>query len=70
MAVSVVDRASAENIIVPHGETVLSRHAGRRGAIAKDEITPISDVRGSRDFRLQIAENVLRKFYYDVAGSA
>ena len=37
------------------------------GAIAKEEITPISDVRGSRDFRLQLAENVLKKFYYDVA---
>lgn len=36
------------------------------GALAKDEITPISDVRGSRDFRLQLAENVLKKFYYDV----
>ncbi|HEV8660486.1 MAG TPA: FAD binding domain-containing protein [Thermoanaerobaculia bacterium] len=36
------------------------------GAIAKEEITPITDVRGSRDFRLQLAENVLRKFYYDV----
>ncbi len=38
------------------------------GAVAKDEIAPISDVRGSRDFRLQLAENVLRKFYYDVSG--
>ncbi|HEX7419013.1 MAG TPA: FAD binding domain-containing protein [Thermoanaerobaculia bacterium] len=37
------------------------------GAIARGEITPISDVRGSRDFRLQLAGNVLRKFYYDVA---
>ena len=37
------------------------------GAIARDEITPISDVRGSRDFRLQLAGNVLKKFYYDVA---
>jgi xanthine dehydrogenase small subunit len=37
------------------------------GAVARGEITPISDVRGSRDFRLQLAENVLRKFYYDVA---
>jgi xanthine dehydrogenase small subunit len=36
------------------------------GAIAKEEITPITDVRGSRDFRLQLAENVLKKFYYDV----
>ena len=39
------------------------------GAIAKEEITPISDVRGSRDFRLQLAENVLKKFYYDLTGS-
>jgi xanthine dehydrogenase small subunit len=37
------------------------------GAIARDEITPISDVRGSRNFRLQLAGNVLKKFYYDVA---
>ena len=36
------------------------------GAIAKEEIAPISDVRGSRDFRLQLAANVLKKFYYDV----
>ncbi len=36
------------------------------GAIAKEEITPIDDVRGSREFRLQLAENVLKKFYYDV----
>ncbi|HEX7153024.1 MAG TPA: FAD binding domain-containing protein [Thermoanaerobaculia bacterium] len=37
------------------------------GTIARDEITPLSDVRGSRDFRLQLAENVLKKFYYDVS---
>ena len=35
------------------------------GLVAREEITPISDVRGSRDFRLQLAENVLRKFYYE-----
>jgi xanthine dehydrogenase small subunit len=34
--------------------------------IAREEITPISDVRGSRDFRLRLAGNVLRKFYYSV----
>jgi xanthine dehydrogenase small subunit len=38
------------------------------GNVARDEIAPISDVRGSREFRRQLAENVLRKFYYDVAG--
>ena len=35
------------------------------GEIARGEITPISDVRGSREFRLQLAENVLQRFYYD-----
>ncbi|HVR42354.1 MAG TPA: FAD binding domain-containing protein [Thermoanaerobaculia bacterium] len=37
------------------------------GEIAKQEIAPISDVRGSADFRLQLAGNVLQKFYYDVS---
>src|SRR5207244_7111532 len=34
---------------------------------ARAEVQPISDVRGSRDFRLQLAGNILRKFYYDCA---
>lgn len=37
------------------------------GAIAREEITPLSDVRGSRDYRLQLAENILVKFYYETA---
>jgi xanthine dehydrogenase small subunit len=41
------------------------REAGRR---ARAEVEPISDVRGSRDFRLTLAENVLLKFYHDCAG--
>lgn len=40
------------------------REAGR---IARREIKPISDVRGSADFRLQLAENILSKFYYETA---
>ena len=35
------------------------------GEIARNEIAPIADVRGSREFRLQLAENVLQRFYYD-----
>ena len=35
------------------------------GTIARTEITPITDVRGSADFRLQLAENILTKFYFD-----
>lgn len=33
------------------------------GRFARREITPISDVRGSRDFRLTLAETILQKFY-------
>ena len=36
------------------------------GDIAVDEITPISDVRGGADFRLQLARNVLLKFYHQL----
>jgi len=42
------------------------REAGKQ---ARSEIEPISDVRGSRDFRLQLAENILVKFYHDVTGA-
>lgn len=38
------------------------------GEIARQEILPISDVRGSADFRYQLAENILLKFYYETAG--
>ena len=36
--------------------------------IARGEITPISDVRGDAEYRFTLAENVLRKFYFDVMG--
>jgi xanthine dehydrogenase small subunit len=45
----------------PFNETTF-RRAGR---IARSEIQPIDDVRGSRDFRLRLAENVLAKFFFD-----
>ncbi len=47
----------------PLDESVL-REAGR---LARTEVTPITDVRGSADFRLQLAENILAKFYFDCA---
>lgn len=37
------------------------------GEVAKSEITPLSDVRGSSDFRYQLAENILLKFFYETA---
>jgi xanthine dehydrogenase small subunit len=36
--------------------------------LARSEITPISDVRGSADYRFLLAENLLRKFYFDASG--
>lgn len=39
----------------------------KAGEIAVAEITPISDVRGSRDYRLQLAENIMEKFYFETA---
>jgi len=37
------------------------------GKVACDEITPISDVRGARDYRLQLAQNILVRFYHETA---
>jgi xanthine dehydrogenase small subunit len=39
------------------------------GRIARGEVTPISDVRGSADYRAQLAENILPKFWYDAFAS-
>jgi len=35
------------------------------GEVARGEIAPISDVRGSKDMRLVLAENILTKFFYE-----
>ena len=35
------------------------------GEIARGEISPITDVRGSKEFRLQLAENIMSRFYYE-----
>jgi len=43
------------------------RHAGR---IARDEVKPISDVRGSAEYRAQLAENIMVKFGHDVSPTA
>ncbi len=35
------------------------------GAIAREEVAPISDVRGSSDYRSQLVENLFAKCYYE-----
>ena len=37
------------------------------GRMARTEISPISDVRGGAEYRAQLAENILRKFFHDVS---
>jgi len=39
----------------------------KAGEIAKQEISPISDVRGSSDFRNYLAGTILERFYYETA---
>jgi xanthine dehydrogenase small subunit len=39
------------------------------GAVARSEISPISDMRGSAAFRSQLAENILMKFYWEEVGA-
>jgi xanthine dehydrogenase small subunit len=65
VAPTVVRLPATEAMLVgkPFDENTF-REAGRR---ARAEVTPITDVRGSADFRLQLCENVLRKFYHDEA---
>src|SRR5262249_37690731 len=41
------------------------REAGIR---ARAEVAPISDVRASSRYRLQLSENILLKFYHEFAG--
>jgi xanthine dehydrogenase small subunit len=40
------------------------------GAIAKEQISPWTDVRGGADFRRQLAENLLLKAYHEFAGES
>ncbi len=35
------------------------------GDLAVQEITPLSDVRGTADYRRQLTRNILLKFYYE-----
>lgn len=39
------------------------------GEIAQGEISPLTDVRATQEYRLLLAQNILVKFYYEVASS-
>ena len=50
------------------GREITEETFAEAGRMAREEIAPITDVRGSREFRLQLAENVLLKLYHEYAG--
>ncbi len=47
------------------GRPIALETFARAGEIARGEVSPISDVRGTKEYRLQLAANVMQKFYYD-----
>ena len=51
------------------GRPFRRRRFARPGLLARAEVEPITDVRGSRGFRLQLAENILVKFYHETSGA-
>jgi xanthine dehydrogenase small subunit len=51
------------------GKPIAKETFAEAGEIARGEIAPITDVRGAKETRLQLAENILTKFYYDVLSS-
>ncbi|MNC96620.1 xanthine dehydrogenase subunit XdhB [compost metagenome] len=48
------------------GKPIAKETFAEAGEVARGEIAPISDVRGTKETRLQLAENILTKFYYDL----
>ena len=51
------------------GRAFSERTFREAGALARAEVEPITDVRGSRAYRLQLAENILVKFYHETLGA-
>ena len=51
------------------GKPLLLEIFQQAGKIARDEIRPVSDVRASSDYRLQLAENILLKFFHECCDS-
>ncbi|MEM6981117.1 MAG: xanthine dehydrogenase, partial [Planctomycetota bacterium] len=52
-----------------HGQVFAPEILAEAGKIARDEITPISDVRGGAAYRWQVAENLFQKWFHDVEAS-
>ena len=51
------------------GKPLLLEIFQQAGKLARNEIRPISDVRSSSDYRSQLAENILLKFFHECCDS-
>jgi xanthine dehydrogenase small subunit len=51
------------------GNALTLETARQAGRIARTEIAPITDVRGSGEYRAQLGENIMRKLYLDLSAS-
>lgn len=51
------------------GNALTLESARDAGRIARGEIAPITDVRGSAEYRAQLGENILRKLYSELSSS-
>ena len=47
------------------GKPVTATIFQQAGSMASEEISPISDVRASTDYRSQLAENIMMKFFHE-----
>ncbi len=61
---NVVRLPQAERILT--GSAFTLKTMQKAGRVARGEIKPISDVRGSDQYRLQLVENLFMKCYYDL----
>jgi xanthine dehydrogenase small subunit len=52
-----------------HEKPLLQEIFQQAGKIARNEISPISDVRSSSVYRSQLAENILLKFFHECCDS-
>ena len=60
---TIIRPRQTENFLVGQPFTEATMH--RAGELATSEVSPISDVRGSAEYRYQLTRNVLLKFFYE-----
>jgi xanthine dehydrogenase small subunit len=65
VAATVIRVAAVESFL--EGKTMSEETFRRAGEIARKSIKPITDVRGSAEFRSTLAENILMKLYFELA---